>query len=200
MQFTDAENAALAGDYVRIGIFVNIGTAVPLTVWLGIGDIEPGVNRVDETGATYSGLGQLTQVPEFQQLINFNADRWDLGLSGVSGDVLALTARRAAVVKHKTVSIGFALMDSDWKLLGEIRWSRRGFVDVVSISQDPQSDLNASITRKVSVSVGSQSSGRRRRGLSYLTDVDQQRRSPGDLFCERTTAYAQGVTKPFPKF
>jgi hypothetical protein len=52
--------------------------------------------------------------------------------------------------------------------------------------------------RVIELSVGSLFTGRRRRGLSYLTNRDQQARHSGDKFCQRVSL--NGQEKVWPTF
>lgn len=197
MDLSVAELAALDAGNVRIGLFFRLATTPVIRLWLGIGKIEPGVNALDLTGATYTGMGELRNVPEFNQLINGQAERVEFTISGVSGDVLALASAEANDVKGKEVALGFGLMDSEWSLIGAVRWSRLFIADFLAIKQEPTDDA---IVRTLTLSCASVMTGRRRPGLSYFSDADQQRRYPGDKFFERVPRYAQEIRKPWPRF
>lgn len=197
LALSQSEIDVLDSDTQRIGIFFRMATTPIVRVWLGVGYIKPGVNAFDATDETYNGLGELIDVPALSQLINGVADRVTFHASGVSDDVLALTAE-GSNVKGAAVAIGIALFGSQWQQLGPPRWLFRGRADFVTLQQ--QSDSGGKgIARVVELSVGSLFTGRRRRGLSYMTDADQQARHPGDLFCERTALYSE-ATKTWPVF
>src|SRR5262245_50843604 len=194
---TAAEIDTLDSDTQRIGIFFRMESTPIVRIWLGVGDIRPGINAFDATDEIYSGLGQLIDVPALSQLINGVADRITFHASGVSEDVLALT-EQGSNVKGAAVAMGVARLAGQWQQLGPPRWLFRGRADYVSLQQ--QSDKGGKgITRVVELSVGSLFTGRRRRGLSYMTDADQQERHPGDLFCERTALYSES-DKTWPIF
>lgn len=192
---TAAETDALDSDTLRVGILFRMATTPIVRVWLGVGDFRPGVNAFDTTDEIYSGLGQLIDVPALSELINGVADRISFHASGVSEDILAL-AEKESNVKGAAVAIGVAFFGASWQQLGPPRWLFRGRADYVGIQQ--QSGAQG-VTRVVELSVGSLFTGRRRRGLSYMTDADQQARHPGDLFCERTALYSE-ATKTWPRF
>jgi len=67
---SDNEIAALESDTQRIGVFFRMATTPVVRLWLGIGDIKPGINAYDAANENYSGLGQLIDVPALNQLIN----------------------------------------------------------------------------------------------------------------------------------
>jgi hypothetical protein len=197
LPLTADEISVLDSDTQRIGIFFRMATDPIVRVWLGVGDIRPGANAYDLSDEVYSGLGQLIDVPALSQLINGVADRITFHVSGISPETMALAAA-GSNVKGATVAIGVALFGAQWQQLGPPKWLFRGRADYVTVQQqsDPQ---GKGITRIMELSVGSLFTGRRRRGLSYLTDADQQARHAGDKFCERTVLYSE-VSKVWPTF
>lgn len=200
MNFNEAELAALKSGMQRIGIFVRIATDPIVYIWLGAGDIKPGVNVLDTTGVTYSGLGAIANVPSVKQLMSGAAERVDFVISGVSGDVLTIaTGNDADDVKGSRVDVGFAIMAADWKLLGPVRWNANYEADYLAVEQEA-ADPSQPIVRTIRLSCGSRMTGRKRPAYSYFTNQDQQSRYPGDLFCQYTTVYAAGFEKPWPTF
>lgn len=193
---SDDEIAALESDTQKIGIFFRMATSPIIRLWLGIGDIKPGINAYDATNENYLGFGQLTDVPALQQLINGVADRIVFHVSGVSAEASAMASVEASTVKQKAVAVGICLFGKDWQQLGKPIWVWRGTADFVTRQQQSS---DAGITRVLELSVGSLFTSRRRRGLSYLTDRDQQARHAGDKFCERTSLMSQ-FEKVWPTF
>lgn len=201
MILNDAESAALESGVHNIGIFFRLETDPVVHTWLGVGNIEPGVNVLDPSGARYAGMGQMFDVPTFKQLINGAAERVDFTASGVSGDILKIASGGdAEQVKGKRCSVGFAVMDGRWQLLGPVKWCQNYTADFLSIQQSVTDSPGDPIARTVTLSVGSLTTGRRRPSYSYFTDADQQARSPGDRFCERTSRYVAGFNKTWPRF
>lgn len=199
MKLTAAEKAELATGRQNIGIFFWLEPDT--RIWLGFGDIRPGVNVIDTTGQTYHGFGEIPAVPAVKQMINGAAERVDFTLSGVSGEILAIAAAHdAESVKGKRVSVGFAVFNSAWQLVGPVRWVRFYTADYLKLDQSPTDDPAAQIVRTLTLSCGSLMTARRRPALSYFTNQDQQRRFPGDRFCERTPKYAAGFSKTWPRF
>jgi hypothetical protein len=200
MTLNDAELAALESGVQRLGVFFRLDTNPVVRVWLGIGNIEPGVNAYDPTGAVYAGFGAIQNVPAFNQLINGKASRVDFTVSGVSGDVLAIASGGdSQKVKGKRVAVGFALMGSDWSLLGAVKWCANYTADYLAIQQAVDDPMQP-IVRTVTLSCGTLLTARRRPSLSYFSNQDQQTRSPGDRFCERTQVYANAFNKTWPTF
>ncbi|MBW7967586.1 hypothetical protein [Bradyrhizobium sp. BR 10261] len=201
MTFSDDELAALASGNVSIGVFFRLETDPIVRLWLGFGDIAPGVNVLDVTGAIYHGFGELRDVPAFKQLLNGAAERVEFNLSGVSGELLTLASGSDAnVVKGKPATLGFALMDADWALIGPVHWCAFYVADFLSVGQQPVDAPEATPLRAITLSCGTRFTGRRRPSFSYFSDSDQQARYPGDLFCSLTPNYAHGYNKPWPTF
>lgn len=197
MTLSEEEINALRSDTTSIGIFFRMATTPPIRLWLGVGNIRPGVNAYDAADETYIGLGTLIDVPAIQQLINGVADRISFQLSGVSEEVMTTAAGEADSIKNVTVAVGICIFGRDWRQLGVPKWMFRGRADYLTINQ--QSGEDGQTVRVVELSVGSLLTGRRRRGLSYMTDEDQQERFPGDRMCERTALYSNGVEKVWPR-
>jgi hypothetical protein len=201
MILNDDELAALESDALNIGIFFRLETTPIVRIWLGFGNIDPGVNVYDLTGAEYTGFGEIHDVPAFKQLINGAAERVDFTISGVSGDILAVASGGdSEQVKGKRVAFGFALMAPDWSLLGAVKWCANYTADYLGIAQQVTTDPKNPIVRTLSLSCGTLLTSRRRPALSYFSNQDQQARFPGDRFCERTPVYANGFNKTWPTF
>lgn len=201
MNLNDAELAVLKSGMQRIGIFFRLDTDPVVRLWLGFGKIEPGVNTLDLTGATYHGFGEITNIPEVNQMINGAANRVEFTLSGVDGDVLAIASGDDAEdVKGKEVAVGLAIMGSSWELLGAIKWFGNYTADYLAVEQAPTDNPDDPIVRTIKLSCGSLMTGRRRPSISYFSNQDQQARYPGDLFCSLVTQYAHGFNKAWPVF
>lgn len=200
MNLNDDELAALESGAQRTGVFFRLDTDTPVRIWLGIGKIKPGVNAYDLAGAVYEGFGEIQNVPAFKQLINGAAERVEFSVSGVSGNILQIASGGdSEQVKGKRVAVGFALMGPTWKLLGAIKWCANYTADYLAIEQTPDDPMQP-VIRTVKLSCGTLLTARRRPGLSYFSDPDQQARFSGDLFCQRTSVYANGFTKTWPRF
>lgn len=200
MNLSAAELAELSKDSPRIGIFFRLETTPVVRLWLGLGPIEPGSNVLDPDGVVYQGFGEIAEIPELNHLINGEAERVDFTVSGVTGEILQIASGGdAQQVKGKRVSVGFAVMDENWQLLGPVKWIQTYTADFLSIEQRVPTQPGDSIVRQVRLSCGSLMTGRRRPGFAFFTDQDQQARHPGDRFCERTPIYANGFNKTWPR-
>lgn len=202
ISYTSEEISMLDSGIIRLGLFFYLATDPEIRLWLGAGSIRPGVNVYDPGGTgEYKGLGEITDVPPFKQITSGAAERVEFTISGVSGDILSLaSAGDAQSVKGKRVAYGFALMGSDWSLLGPVHWCANYTADYLSISQQLTGDPDTPIIRTITLSCGTILTGRNRPGLAYWTNKDQQARYPGDLFCSLTPRYAHQFNKTWPTF
>lgn len=198
MSLSSDELAALENGAVQIGIFFRLESSPVTRIWLGIGKCKGGINAIDTTEQNYFGAGELVNVPAFQQLVNGTAEVASFMLSGVNQQIVAIAAASASQIQGKRCYVGYGIMDSDWQLFAGVHWAWLTFADFVSVDQQPQPDLNAPIVRSISLSVSSMFTGRRRPRFSFLSDQDQQARSPGDKFCERMVLNSRSVSKKWP--
>lgn len=188
---------ALASDTPRLGVFFRLGLTPPLRIWLGIGDCDAGIDAADGAGATYTGIGEMLDVPTFTQLVNGAAERVEFHLSGVTERMLQLASTDANDVKGAALLVGVGVFDGSWQLIAAPTWLRRFTVDYLSIRYENARD---GANHTISLSARSFLTGRRRPGLSYFTDHDQQELSSGDLFCERSVLYSNATSKTWPRF
>lgn len=200
MDFTPAELAALDQGAPRLGIFFNLQTDDPLRLWFGVGDCEPGINAVDQLGATYEGGGEISGLPAFEQMLGGAAQVLTFQLSGVSAEVRAKVRGTQDKVRGRRCYLGQALLDERWQLIGPVRWPLLTFADYISTERRVTNDPRQPIIHIVNLNVSSIMVDRRRNQGSYYVQQEQDHRSPGDRFCERTTRYSQQATKEFPRF
>ncbi|MGL3208685.1 hypothetical protein [Bradyrhizobium sp. BR 1433] len=199
--FNDAELEALDSGVYSKGIFFRLDTDPAVRLWLGFGDIKPGVNVFDPDGALYQGFGAVRDIPVISQLINGTAERQEFTLSGVDDSILALaTGDDADRVKGKAATLGFALMDERWRLLGGLHWCAFYTADYLTINRPVVDGKDSPIVQTVTLSVGTRFTARRRPTASYWSDADQQTRWPGDLSCSHVVEYTHGFNKPWPVF
>ena len=206
---TPAESAFLAAGLPRLGVFFQLGIAPPVRLWLGVGGVKPGVNALDDAGALYRGAGELLDVPAFAHLFDGTADRVEFSIAGMPESVLHEIAPQLGdaqqLIQGKPVYVGWCAMGYSWELLGPVYWEWFGFADLIHVRHVGASDAYAPHTVTLALSCGDWMTGRRRAGLSFLTDPDQKRRAailnPGanpDRFAERVGMYHAGVEKSWP--
>ncbi|MGX0963153.1 hypothetical protein AB7M63_003602 [Bradyrhizobium japonicum] len=200
LTFNDSELEALDSGGAPLGVFFRLETDPVVRLWLGFGDIAPGINAYDSDGAVYRGLGELQNVPAINQLINGAAERVEFVMSGVSGEVLQISqGDDAEAIQGARADVGIGLMGQDWGLLGSLHWMANYVADILSGQQQPARPGDP-IIRLVSLSAGTRFTRRRRPSLSYFTEQDQKRRFPGDRACDLVTDYAHGFGKTWPVF
>lgn len=199
ISYSDAELAALEADVVSKGVFFRMATSPVTRLWLGFGDIAPGVNVLDPSdGGTYLGFGEIQDIPVYKQLLNGAAERVEFTMNGVSGNVLALAAADSDQVIGAAVDVGFMLFGPDWAPLGPVHWLAHYVAGPISLRQQLNEDATKPPMRTLSLSAGSLFTSRRRPSYSYFTDSDQQARAPGDLFCSLAAQYTTEFNLPWP--
>lgn len=192
--------AQFAGDRVRVGFFVKWLLDTPQYLWLGFGD-QPVVRENDQTVGEqiYSGLGEIMDIPPLSSLVNATADKIEITANGVAPNMLALASKEAADVKNKKVMIGIGEFTDQWQLTSQgVFWIWSGYSDFVSIAR--RSAGNGMVEQAITVSVSTLFTRRRRATFLYWTLEETKRRSPTDLFWERTKLYARGQSKAWPRF
>ncbi len=195
MALNAATATALGSGAPRVGVFLRLETDPVLRLWLGVGDCRAGIDATDGTGEIYVGYGELVAVPAFQQLVNGAADRAQFSISGISQRLAQTASSEASDVKNKFLRVGVGAFDGQWQLVAAPQWLRTFVCDYLTVSRDQTS---GEPTWTIAVQVRSLLTGRRRPGLSFWTGDDQDRRSPGDTFCERAVLYSQEVQKAWP--
>lgn len=194
--FSGAEAPLVTGSLVRAGVLLRIASSPVLRIWGGIGDLAIPADAIEPGGATYSGLGELVNLPAVSQLVNGVADQVTFVLSGVDDTILGLVDEEAEDVRFATARLGFVGLNTEWQIGTTVKWLWEGVVETPEVSQTAAS-ADQPATRAVSLTVSTGMTGRRRPGLAYYTDADQRRRSADDRFCERVVLYSQGATRKF---
>lgn len=174
-----------------VAIFLRVASTPVLRLWAGRFSFPLDADDVETDGGTYSGAGELLDLPTVDQLINGKANRVTFTLSGVDDTILGLADTEADLVRGARVNLGFCRLDSDLQQDGAVRWVWEGEADVVECAQT----AGPNAVRTVSLSVGTPTTDRRRAGLDTFTPADQFRRSPTDRGLEFVPKYTLGSTK-----
>lgn len=190
----------IARDGGKLGIFFRAQTDPVIRCWAGFGDCEGGITAYDPLGAVYNGMGELKQVPDLEAVINGKASRVVFTLDGLSPQALQMADDDDDTFMRKLVSLGIASFDDEWQNNSPIYWLWWGFGDTVMIDTASSQGDDGTITGSVGLSVGSIFTSRRRPSYSHLTNSEQIARYPGDIICERTALYTQGVNKSWPHY
>jgi hypothetical protein len=179
---------------VRESTVLRIASTVPVRIWSGVGDLLVAADDIEPVDSIYLGGAQLISVPDFQQLMNGSADRLEYTLSGVSAQVLALAREEAAGVRGAALDLGTVRFDEDWQQTGVLTWEERFRCDTLTIGGQP-SDKGR--TRTITLSVGTDDTGRSRAPISIFTDADQRRRSPTDNYFNQVASITAGTSRRF---
>jgi hypothetical protein len=176
---------------VKRNTIIRFGTTPPARLWSGSGDLRIPVDGIEtEDGARYLGGGELLDgLTDLDQLINGTADRIEIAVSGVTAATVKLALEEADDLKGSDVDIGIVEFDDHWQVTSVI-WAARYRADKLSISRPPG-------TRTITVSLGSDDTGRSRTPNAYWTSADQRRRSPDDAFCDRVSGLNAGTSRAF---
>jgi hypothetical protein len=173
---------------VNRNVLVRIGTSDPGRIWSGSDDLYLPADGIEtEGGARYIGGGSLLDgFDDIEQLINGIAARIPITVSGVTADTVRLT--REDDIKGAIVDIGIVEFDDLWQIVG-VTWTARYRIDKISISRGE--------TRTISLSMGSDDTGRSRTINSYFTDADQRRRSSDDRIFDQVAAINAKTSRNF---
>lgn len=170
-------------------VLIRIGTDPAARIWSGAGDLWIPADGIETEDAIYLGGGELLDgLTDLEQLINGTADRIDINVSGVTAATVKLALEEAAEVKGATVDIGVVEFDDWWQLVG-VTWAARYRADKLVIARGE--------TRTITLSMGSDDTGRSRTMGAYWTDADQRRRSPDDLFFDHVSGINSGTSRTF---
>lgn len=168
--------------------------APPAYLWSGQGDLPVAADAL--VGATtYTGAGDLIDLPSVSQLINGTADRVDFVLSGATAEAVRLAHEDRDTVKGAMVRIGSLVLDENLQPVGAVDWEWQGTADVISITRDP--DKDGKPKRSIGLSVGSADTARSRPEFDFWTDASQHERYPTDAFFSHVGGISQGTTRTF---
>lgn len=176
---------------MNLDIVVRIGTPNPARFWTGAAYLYLPADDIEtEHNALYLGggslLSSLTEI-EIEQLRNGEAGRLELGVTGANAEI-ARNAK-AEFVSGSFVDIGVVQFDPLWQMLG-ITWEARYRADKLNIARDGSG-------RTITLSMGTDDTGRSRSPNSYWTNADQRRRSPDDAIFDHVAGINAGTSRPF---
>lgn len=172
-------------------VLIRIATNPPARLWSGLADLyipADGTETVD--GALYLGGGEVIDgLNEVEQLINGTASRIDVAVSGVAAATVKLALEEAEDVKGALVDIGVIEFDDFWQIVS-VTWTAQYRADKLSINRKQDQ-------RTITLSMGTDDTGRSRTTNAYWTHADQQRRSPGDMFFNQVASINAGTSRAF---
>lgn len=178
---------------MRESFAIRIDTPDVFRLWGGVGDLEIPADIVESAPAIYLGAGELLNAPDFEQGINYTAERLDIQLSGASTRMIALALEEAASVRNAKVHFLTIRFDDQWQLV-EVEYEAVFRADKITV--ESQNSDNGR-TRTIILSVGTEDTNRSRAPGAYFTDQDQRRRSPTDAIFSNVSGINQGTTRTF---
>lgn len=170
-------------------LLIRIGVPNVARLWSGSGDLylpADGIETVDR--ARYLGGGEILDgLTDVEQLLNGTAARLDLSVSGVTLETVRLA--KEEFVAGALVDIGIVEFDDLWQLIA-VTWTAQYRADKLSVDRGEGQ-------RTITISMGSDDTGRSSSPMAYFTDADQRRRSPTDRFFERVAGLNAGTSRQF---
>ncbi|MFT4056294.1 MAG: hypothetical protein QM681_17455 [Novosphingobium sp.] len=179
--------------FLRESFALRIETDDPFRMWSGHGDLIIPADIVETAPALYVGGGQLLNAPDFDQGINYTAERIEIQLSGASTPMIAMAVEAAAQVTNARVHFITMRFDQAWQLV-EVEYEAVFRADKITVSGQDGDDQR---TRTITLSIGTEDTNRNRAPMSYFTDQDQRRRSPDDAIFSNVSGINQGTSRLF---
>lgn len=178
---------------LRESFAIRIDTADVFRLWSGHGNVQVPADIVEGAPAIYLGAGDLLNAPDFEQGINYTAERLDIQLSGASTRMIALALQDAASIRNAKVHFATMRFDEDWQLV-EVEYEAVFRADKITVDSQ---DGDEGRTRTIILSVGTEDTNRSRAPGAYFTDQDQRRRSPTDAIFSNVSGINQGTSRTF---
>lgn len=182
-------------DSINRGLFFWMGTDPVVRLWVGNGDIRIAANDLDPSPEIYKGLGFVKSLPEIDRLINGEARRVTVAISGLDASVVSVIDDDMIGVEGVKARIGQMRYDRRWRPTGAIRWVWDGTVDECSLRIE-QKEGGHECT--FSISMASALVDRNRPALRFWTPKDQAAISPTDKGFNNVPSYNAGTTRLYP--
>lgn len=178
---------------LRESFALRIETDPVARLWSGYGTVEVPADIVESASAMYLGAGDLLNAPDFEQGINFTAERIEIQLSGVSSRMVALALEDAATIRNARVHFITFSFDDAWQL-AQVSYEAVFRADKITVNSQNEDDGR---TRTITLSIGTENTNRSRSPMAYFTDQDQRRRSPDDAIFSNVSGISQGTSRKF---
>lgn len=178
---------------LRESFAIRIETDPVARMWSGHGELLVPPDIVEAEPAIYLGAGELLNAPDFDQGINYTAERIELQLSGASTRMVGLALEEAAGVRNARVHFVSMRFDADWQLL-EVEYEAVFRADKITVESQDGDDGR---TRTITLSIGTEDTNRNRAPQAYFTDQDQRRRSADDAIFSHVSGINQGTSRIF---
>ncbi|MFZ2872244.1 hypothetical protein [Zavarzinia sp.] len=182
--------AALGKGTVRSEVFFRFRLVDgDFLIWSGMGDI-----RIN--GERWRGSRLMGRLPELEQLLNGEATRVTIEVSGVSDDAVAALIEEAATIEGRELDMLLGLFDERGSLIDSLIALDTMMMDEVV---DDQTVEGMARTNRITLDIASPLMARATASHALWTHEDQQSLYPGDMGCERNGMYQSRET-PWPQF
>lgn len=175
----------------RESFIFRIETDEPAMFWTGHGDLLLPADSVLTAPEIALGGGTLISLPDLEQLLDGEAQRLEISVSGVSEATLAFAQDEAAQVPGAAVWIGRIGFDSEWQQ-GAVEWEWAGEGRGLFVSGE---DSGAGRSRSITLRVAAGDTTRSRAPFAFFTDADQRRDFPDDTFFSHVGRINSGTTR-----
>lgn len=173
LDISDTIAAQMAGRVVRMSGMIHFDfLSGPVRCWPGTGDIVSG-------GHTWRGLPfDLVDIKPGTPSVDGAAEPMSVAVSGVSPLFVARALAEESDAIGRRIQIYLQFFDADWQPLDGPISLRRGRMKGFSGSD------SGPITRTLAINAEGAFTARGRPPATYLSDLTQQQRFPGDKGCE----------------
>lgn len=193
--FTSGQIEHLAGSTVRLDLLIQMEFADDtVRVWNG-------TTSLVANGETWMPMHGRGSIDGIGYASGTAAESVTLGLSGIPGqatDLLAKALEQTPLVNQHLVKIFIQLFDAEWQNVGNpipIWW---GYMQPPEVSRSQMQGVDGAV-QSISITAENAFFNRSRPPYGRLTDRDQQRRHPGDMFCQHMPRLFQ-ATFSYPEF
>lgn len=195
MSLTAGTGRPTLPDKVNRAIFLRLSTDPVVRLWSGRGKIRIDANDLDVSPQVYDGLGVIQGLPEIDRLLNGDARRLDVALSGLDASIAALVDQEAVGTVGCRARFGHIRYSRTWEPLSDIRWAWDGRLDEMGLEM---LQVDGGHEWKLTVSMSSAMVERRRPQLLYWTPVQQKAIHPTDTAFDLVPSYNAGSTRLYP--
>jgi hypothetical protein len=171
---------SVTGAAPRVVALVRVETDPVVRLSTAFGEFPVPGNALDAGEEIYESLGAIEALPVLQQLLNGQADRVALNVSGVPAELAALAEADAPSVQGAAVNIGIVELDDEWAIEGGPFWFSDLTADKLTSAKAMDDAGNES--HRIAVSAGTANAARSRSDFVMWTDAQHRQRHAGDAF------------------
>lgn len=182
-------------DNINRGVFFRLATdPEPTRVWTGRSPIRLDANDLDPAPEIYSGIGGVSGLPELDRLLNGEARRVSIHLSGLNQQVMEIIDSQFADMTHDGVQarFGHRRYDRLWRPTSAVRWVWDGILDEVAFEVTPEEN---SQLWTVTLSMSTALVDRNRAPLRFWTPHHAE---AGDKGFDNVPRYSLDATRVWP--